>query len=81
MACSHHCFRRSVDQHWFDPSCQRSNRVKLTANRVWCRTRYAVHWGRFLLACAEDQRVYAAARESHYVHTRNLLRHSTCSHK
>ena len=34
-----------------------------------------------MLACAKAQRVYGAARESHNEHTRNTLKHSTCSHK
>ena len=38
-------------------------------------------WGQFVLARAETQRVYGAARESHNERTRNTLKHSTCSHK
>ena len=34
-----------------------------------------------MLASAEIQRVYDAARESHNKRTRNTLKHSTCSHK
>ena len=34
-----------------------------------------------MLARAEAQRAYGAARESHYECTRNTLMHSTCSHK
>ena len=34
-----------------------------------------------MLACAEAQWVYGAARESHNECTRNTLWHSTCSHK
>ena len=34
-----------------------------------------------MLARAEAQRVYGAARESHNECTRNTLMHSTCSHK
>ena len=34
-----------------------------------------------MLAHAETQRVYGAARESHNKQTRNSLKHSTCSHK
>ena len=34
-----------------------------------------------MLARGEAQRVYDAARESHYERTRNTLKHSTCSHK
>ena len=34
-----------------------------------------------MLARAEAERVYGAARESHDEHTRNTLKHSTCSHK
>ena len=33
-----------------------------------------------MLARAEAQRVYGAARESHNERTRNTLKHSTCSH-
>ena len=39
------------------------------------------HWGRSVLAHAEAQRVYGAARESHNEPTRNNLKHSTCSRK
>ena len=38
-------------------------------------------WGQFVLARAEAQKVYGAARESHNERTRNTLKHSTCSHK
>ena len=41
----------------------------------------AEHWGQFVLAHAEAQRVYGVARESHNEHIRNTLKHSTCSHK
>ena len=34
-----------------------------------------------MLARAEVHRIYGAARESHNEHTRNTLKHSTCSHK
>ena len=34
-----------------------------------------------MLARAEAQRVYGAARESHNERTRNTRKHSTCSHK
>ena len=34
-----------------------------------------------MLARAEAQRVYGAARESHNERTRNTLKHSTCSHQ
>ena len=48
---------------------------------AWCRARSADHCGRFVLARAEAQRVYGAARESHNERTRNTLKHCTCSHK
>ena len=41
----------------------------------------AEHYDQFVLALAEAQRVYGAARESHNESTRNILKHSTCSHK
>ena len=34
-----------------------------------------------MLARAEAQRVYGAARESHYERTKNTVKHTTCSHK
>ena len=34
-----------------------------------------------MLARAETERVYGAARESHNEGTRNTLKHSTCSYK
>ena len=58
-----------------------ADRELMTAYRVWCRARNADHWGRFVLARAEAQRVSGAARESHIKNTRNTLQHSTCSHK
>ena len=54
---------------------------KKTVYRVWCRARNAEHWGQFVLAPAEAQRVYGAVRESYNEHTRNTLKHSTSSHK
>ena len=47
----------------------------------WCRARNADHWGRFVLARPEDQRVYCAARVSHNESISYTLKHSTCSHK
>ena len=47
----------------------------------WCKERNAEHWGQFVLARADAQRVYGAARESHNERTRNTLKHSTCSNK
>ena len=73
--------RRSKDKQWFDASCQRTYDAKQSAYRAWCRACSAKHWGRFVLARAEAQRVYVAARESHNEHIRNTLKHSTCSHK
>ena len=52
-----------------------------TAHHAWCRACSADHWGRFLPAGAEAQRVYGAVRESHNEQTRNTLKHSTCLHK
>ena len=52
-----------------------------TAYHAWCRAGSADHWGRFVLARAETQRVFVAARELHNERTRNTLKHSTCSHK
>ena len=74
---------RSGDKQWFDASCRRAyNRHdKQTAYHAWCTARSADHLGRFVLARAEAQRVYGAARESHNERTRSTLKHSTCSHK
>ena len=55
--------------------------AKKTACRAWCRARNADHWGKFVLAGSEAQRVYGAARESHNERTRNTLKYSTCSHE
>ena len=52
-----------------------------TTYHACCRARSANHWGRFVLACAEAQRVYGTARESYNERTRNTLKHSICSHK
>ena len=41
----------------------------------------AKHCGQFVLARAEIQRVFGAARESHNERTRNTMKYSTCSHK
>ena len=62
---------RCVDKQWFDASCQRAYDAKHTAYRAWCTARNAEHWGQFVLACAEAQRVYGAAKESHNELTRN----------
>ena len=35
--------------------------AKQTAYHAWCRARHASHWGKFVLARAEAQRVYGAA--------------------
>ena len=50
--------------------------AKQTAYRAWCRARNADHWGQFVLARVEAQRVYGVARESHNDSTRNTLKHS-----
>ena len=55
----------SGDRQWFDASCQRAYDAKQTAYHVWCGARSVDHWGRFMLARAEAQKVYGAARESH----------------
>ena len=72
---------RSGDKQWFDVSCRRAYDAKQTAYQAWCRTRSGDHWGRFVLARAEAQRVYGAARVSLNKRTRNTRKHSTCSHK
>ena len=72
---------RSGDKQWFVASCRRAYDAKQTAYSAWCRARSADHWGRFVLARAEAQRAYGAARESHNEGTRNTLKHSACSHK
>ena len=71
----------SGDKQWFDASCQRAYDAKQTAYSAWCRACNAEHWGQLVLVCAEAQRVYGAARESHNESTRNTLKHSTCSYK
>ena len=56
--------------------------AKQTAYRgAWFRARNVEHWGQFVLARAEAQRVYIAARESQNERTRNTMKLSTCSHK
>ena len=72
---------RSGDKQLFDTSSRRAYHAKQTAYRAWCRARNTEHWGKFVLARAEAQRVYGAARESHNERTRNTLKSSTCSHK
>ena len=62
---------------WFDASCTRDYGSKQTDYRTWCRARNAEHWGQFVLARAEEQRVYGAARESDDERTMNTLKHST----
>ena len=71
----------SGDKQWFDASCQRAYDAKQTAYHAWCRACSADNCGWYVLAGAETQRVYCAARESHNECTRNTLKHSTCSHK
>ena len=53
----------SGDKQWFDASCRRAYDAKQTAYRAWCRARNAEHLGRFVLARAEAQRVFGAARK------------------
>ena len=72
---------RSGDNQWFDASSRRAYEAKQTVYRALCRARNAVHWGQFMLARAEAQRIYGAAMESHNERTRNTLKHSTSSHK
>ena len=72
---------RYGDKQWFDASCQRAYDVKLTAYLAWCRARSAHHWGRFVVAHVEAQRVYGAGREFHNESTRNTLKQYTYSHK
>ena len=72
---------RYGDKQCFDASCWRTYDAKQTADRAWCRARNVEHWGQFVLARAEAQWVYCAARELHNERTRNILKHSTCSHK
>ena len=57
----------------FDVSCRRAYDAKQTAYRTWCRARSSNHYIRFVLARAEAQRVYGAARESHNEYIRNTL--------
>ena len=54
---------RSGDKPWFDGSCRRPHHAKQTAYRVWIRVSSANNWDQFVLARAEAQRVYGAARE------------------
>ena len=72
---------RSGDKQWFDASCRRAYDYQQTVYRAWCRARSADHWGQFVLARAEAQRVYRAARETHNERTRNTLKHFTFSNK
>ena len=71
---------RYGDMQWFDASCWRAYNGKQTAYCAWWRARSADHWGQFVLACAEAQMAYSAAKESHNEWTRNTQKHSTCSH-
>ena len=64
---------RSGDEQWFDDSCRRAYDDKQIAYRAWCRARNAEHWGPFVLARAEAQRIYGAERESHNECTRKPL--------
>ena len=67
---------RIGEKQWFDASCRRAYDANQTAYHAWCRACSAEHLGLFLLARAEAQRVYGAARESQNEHTRNTLKHS-----
>ena len=70
----------SGDKQWFYASCRRAHDAKQTAYCAWCGARNADHWGRFMLACAQAQRIYCAASKSHNERTRNTLKLSTFSH-
>ena len=72
---------RSGDKQWFDASCRRAYDAEQTAYRTWCTACNAEHYGQFVLARAEAQWVYGAARVLHNERTRNTLKHSTCSRK
>ena len=61
---------RSGVKQWCDASCR-------GAYRAWCRARRPENWGQFVLARAEAQGVYGAARESQNERTRKTLKHST----
>ena len=63
------------------PAAGETYDAKQTAYHAWRRARNAEHWGKFVLARAETQRVYGAARESHNELTRKIMQHSTCSYK
>ena len=71
---------RSVDKQWFYASRRSDYEAKQTY-RAWYRSYNVGHWGQFVLARAEAQRVSGAARELHIERTRNTLKHSTCSYK
>ena len=73
---------RSGDKQWFDASCRSAYDAKQTAYRAWFSARNSEHWGQFVLARAEAQKIFGAARKWHNEHTRNTLKVSpTCSHK
>ena len=72
---------RSGDKQLFDARCWSAYDAKQTSYRTWCRSSNAEHWGQFVLAHAEAQRIHGAERESHNEFTRNTLKHSTCSHR
>ena len=46
---------KDIDRRTYD--------AKQIAYRAWCRARNDEHWGHFVLAHAEAQTVYGAARE------------------
>ena len=57
--------RRSGEKQWLDASCQRANVAKQNGYHALYRAHNAKHWGQFVLARAEAQKVHGAARESH----------------
>ena len=72
---------RYGEKQWCDDGCWRAYDAKQTAYRAWWKARSADNLYHFLIARAEAQRVYGAARESHNERTRNTLKHSSCSNK
>ena len=53
---------KSGDKQWFYASCRRPYDAKQIAYPALFRSRNAEHWDQFVLARAEAQRVYVAAR-------------------
>ena len=58
---------RFGDKQLFDASCRRAYDAKQTGYHAWCRARSADHWGRFVLARAEAQRVYMVLQGRHII--------------